>query len=85
MSKIAKLLKKSADPLGIIFKDKKKKVTTTDPIKVAKQAADLESVSRRRESASRLAANRKISTGFGTTSEDVISRPGARSSTLFGE
>ena len=85
MSKITKILKKQVDPLGIVFKDKKKKVTTTAPIEVKKQASDEEVAARRKETASRLAANRKSSPGLGTTSEDVIRRPAARSAKLFGE
>tara|TARA_R110000737_G_scaffold315191_2_gene325135 strand:- start:776 stop:1033 length:258 start_codon:yes stop_codon:yes gene_type:complete len=85
VSKITKILKRQADPLGIVFKDKKKKVTTNELIKVEKQSGDEEVAARRQETASRLAANRKSSPGLGTTSEDVIRRPAARSAKLFGE
>lgn len=85
MGKITKILKSSVDPLGVVFKDKKKKVTTTAPIKVAKQDSDAEVAERRKATAVRLAASRKNSTASSDDEESTIFRPGARSAKLFGE
>ena len=84
MGKIVKLFKRSVDPLGLVLKDKKKKVhvpATADAI--AKQTSLAESAARRKTSADRLASNRKAT--LGSSDEDTITRPGARSAKLFGE
>lgn len=91
MSKITKLFKRSVDPLGIVLKDKKKKVAVPATAEaIAKQTGIAESAARRKESAARLQNHRAKTTalaaGFGSgEDENLITRPGARSSKLFGD
>jgi hypothetical protein len=83
LGKITKLFKRAVDPLGIVLKDKKKKVSvpaTADAI--AKQTALAETAARRKTSADRLVSHKKAGLG---SADDSITRPGARSSTLFGD
>mgnify|MGYP003635066572 FL=1 len=79
------MLKSSVDPLGIVFKDKKKKVTTNEtPAQLKQDTADAESLARRTESAARL-RNHRATNVLPTVESGVMPGPGARSSKLFGE
>ena len=85
MGKITKMLKSSVDPLGIVFKDKKKKkIVPRTPEQLKKDTADAESSARRAESVARL-KNHRATNAFKTIESGVIDNPGARSSKLFGE
>ena len=85
MGKITKMLKRSADPLGIVFKDKKKKkIVPRTPAQLKQDTADAESLARRTESAARL-RNHRATNVLPTVESGVMPGPGARSSKLFGE
>lgn len=83
MGKITKMLKNKVDPFGAVFKEKKKKkVVPRTPEQLKKDTDDAEAATRRSESAARLRNNR---TASGVSEFDTLTRPGARSSKLFGE
>ena len=85
MGKLHKMIKRSVDPLGIVFKDKKKtKIVPRTPAQLKQDTADAESLARRTESAARL-RNHRATNVFPTVESGVMPNPGARSSKLFGE
>ena len=84
MSKIGKIFKKIVDPLGIVFKAKKKKVFI--PVRVAaKQGSAAEVAQRREETAARLRSGRVTALAKDDDEEEnKIRRAGARRAKLLG-